>query len=480
MCRSENFIYLCHEKRESIMKGRGLGLAGILLLCLLCAQAGERTYKYRVTLADKAETIYSLDEPEKFLSARSLERRQRQGIRIDSTDLPVCESYIHRLVEQGGKYLSSSKWNNTVLLQTSDEAAAGRFLENSFVKSVKKVWVSPDTVFPPNRNRKKEVKNVWSKRSDYYGAGAGQIKMHRGDSLHAAGFRGKGMQIAVIDAGFYNVDVMKCFKKLKLRGVHDFVNPRSDIYAEHNHGLKVLSCMATDVPHVMVGTAPEASYWLLRSEDNDTEQPVEEDNWAAAIEFADSVGVDVVNTSLGYYAFDDSAYDYRYRDLDGRTSLMTVSASMAADKGMLVVCSAGNSGMDSWKKITPPADAEHVLTVGAVDSLRMNAPFSSIGNTADGRVKPDIMAQGMRSSVMGTDGGTSFANGTSFAAPIFCGLATCLWQACPWLTVRQLIDVIHRSGDRADCPDNIFGYGIPDVWKAYRLGLELKPHAAEE
>ena len=178
------------------MKGRGLGLAGILLLCLLCAQAGERTYKYRVTLADKAETIYSLDEPEKFLSARSLERRQRQGIRIDSTDLPVCESYIHRLVEQGGKYLSSSKWNNTVLLQTSDEAAAGRFLENSFVKSVKKVWVSPDTVFPPNRNRKKEVKNVWSKRSDYYGAGAGQIKMHRGDSLHAAGFRGKGMQIA--------------------------------------------------------------------------------------------------------------------------------------------------------------------------------------------------------------------------------------------------------------------------------------------
>ena len=450
------------------MKGRGLGLAGILLLCLLCAQAGERTYKYRVTLADKAETIYSLDEPEKFLSARSLERRQRQGIRIDSTDLPVCESYIHRLVEQGGKYLSSSKWNNTVLLQTSDEAAAGRFLENSFVKSVKKVWVSPDTVFPPNRNRKKEVKNVWSKRSDYYGAGAGQIKMHRGDSLHAAGFRGKGMQIAVIDAGFYNVDVMKCFKKLKLRGVHDFVNPRSDIYAEHNHGLKVLSCMATDVPHVMVGTAPEASYWLLRSEDNDTEQPVEEDNWAAAIEFADSVGVDVVNTSLGYYAFDDSAYE------------MTVSASMAADKGMLVVCSAGNSGMDSWKKITPPADAEHVLTVGAVDSLRMNAPFSSIGNTADGRVKPDIMAQGMRSSVMGTDGGTSFANGTSFAAPIFCGLATCLWQACPWLTVRQLIDVIHRSGDRADCPDNIFGYGIPDVWKAYRLGLELKPHAAEE
>ena len=154
---------------------------------------------------------------------------------------------------------------------------------------------------------------------------------------------------------------------------------------------------------------------------------------------------------------------------------MTVSAERAAAKGMLVVCSAGNSGMDTWKKITPPADAEGVLTVGAVDSMRVNATFSSIGNTADGRIKPDVMAMGVHASVTGTDGGTSFANGTSFASPICCGAVACLWQACPWLTVKELIDVVRRASDRADYPDNIFGCGIPDMWKAYRLGMEMKP-----
>ena len=456
------------------MKGKRIGIVGILLFCVLSVWA-ERSYKYRVQLTDKAETTYSLERPEEFLSSRSLMRRQRQGLPVDSTDLPVCISYIHRLVEQGGKFLSASKWNNTVLIQTADEETAERFLENIFVKSVKKVWVAPDTVFPLNKDRKKEVTNRWKKQKDFYGVGAGQIKMHRGDSLHAAGFCGQGMQIAVIDAGFYNADVMKCFKKMNLLGTYDFVNPSSDIYAQHNHGMKVLSCMAANVPHVLVGTAPEAAYLLLRSEDNDTEQPVEEDNWAAALEFADSVGVDVVNTSLGYYSFDDSVHNYRYSDLDGHTSLMAASASRAADKGILVVCSAGNSGIDTWKKITPPADAENILTVGAVDIEGINAAFSSVGNTSDGRIKPDVMAVGVMSNIIGTDGGTSFANGTSFAAPTFCGLAACLWQACPWLTVRQLIDIIHRSGDRAANPDNIFGYGIPDVWKAYHLGLELKP-----
>lgn len=324
-------------------------------------------------------------------------------------------------------------------------------------------------------NRKEEVKNDWKKLDDYYGVSAQQVRIHHGDSLHLAGFRGKGMEIAVIDAGFYNADVIKYFKSTTVRGIHDFVNPESDIYGEHNHGLKVLSCMAAHAPHVMVGTAPEAAYWLLRSEDNDTEQPVEEDYWAAAIEFADSVGADVVNTSLGYYEFDDPLCNYEYRDLDGKTSLMSASASRAADKGMLVVCSAGNSGIDRWKKITPPADAFNVLTVGAVDQFGLNADFSSVGNTADGRVKPDIMSIGVRSSVSGGDGNVSYANGTSFASPTFCGLVTCLWQACPWLTVRQLIDVVHRSSDRADYPDNVYGYGIPDVWKAYKLAQELKP-----
>lgn len=454
------------------MKIRILLLFSLMLLLRLNSYA--ETYKYRVILRDKSFTAYSLDRPQEFLSERALERRHRQGIDIDSTDLPVCKAYIDRLVEQGGEYQMQSKWNNTVLMLVHDEEIAERFRQNPFVVDVRKVWVSPDTVFPRNKDRKKEITNKWKKTDDYYGVAARQIKIHHGDSLHLAGFRGEGMHVAVIDAGYYNVDKMKFFRKLHILGTKDFVNPNSDIYAEHNHGLKVLSCMAVDMPKVMVGSAPGASYWLLRSEDNDTEQPAEEDYWAAAVEFADSVGVDVVNTSLGYYSFDDAVNNYKYRDLDGRTSLMSRSASIASKKGMLMVCSAGNSGASSWKKITPPADAEGVLTIGAVNTDGVNADFSSVGNTADGRIKPDVMAVGFHSSVAGTNGGTSYGNGTSFASPIFCGLVTCLWQACPWLTVTELIDVVHRASDRYEYPDNIFGYGITDMWKAYRIGMDMK------
>lgn len=261
---------------------------------------------------------------------------------------------------------------------------------------------------------------------------------------------------------------------MHLLGIRDFVNPQSDIYAENYHGMKVLSCLAANQPDVLVGTAPEASYWLLRSEDDDTEQPVEEDYWAAALEFADSVGVDVVNTSLGYYEFDDKACNYRYRDLDGHYSLMSNSASMAVDKGLVVVCSAGNSGRGTWKKLTPPGDAEHVITVGAIDKNLVNADFSSIGNTADGRVKPDVMAVGVSSAVSGNDGTVAHANGTSFASPTFCGLVACFWQACPWLTAKQVVKAMQDAGDRKEYPDNIFGYGIPDVWKAYQSELKKK------
>ena len=440
------------------------------MLGVVAAASGETlSYRYRVQLKDKALTTFRLDRPEEFLSSRSVERRMRQGLEVDSTDLPVCAAYLRRLEEQGGRIVSSSKWNNTVLVETGNEQTAERFLANPFVVSVRKVWVSSGPVQARPSDRKKEVDNKWTEQTDPYGVGADQIRMHHGDSIHNAGFRGKGMEIAVIDAGYYNVDAMKIFRKMDILGTRDFVNPESDIYAEHDHGMKVLSCLAANMPHVMVGTAPEAGYWLLRTEDNDSEQPAEEDNWAAAIEFADSVGVDVVNTSLGYFSFNDAMDNYTYRELDGHTSLMAASASRAADKGILVVCSAGNSGMDSWKKITPPADAEHVLTVGAVDSLRMNAPFSSIGNTADGRVKPDIVAQGESVALYSLNGTVVTADGTSFSTPLLCGGVACLWQAFPDKTPLQIIDAVRRSGNNAAHPDNIYGYGIPNLWEAAQI-----------
>ena len=317
---------------------------GCLLACMVLSASAEKTYKYRVNLKDKVGTAYSVDKPQEFLSERALERRNRQQLPVDETDLPVSQVYVKELLGTGARLVTSSKWNNTVVLEVSDTLSMEKVSQMPFVSKVQKVWVQPDSIPARNKNRKKEVKNEVKETGDYYGKALQQIQIHGGDSLHAAGFAGQGMHVAVIDAGFYNADKIKFFKKMNLLGTRDFVNSESDIYAENSHGMKVLSCMAANIKDAFVGTAPEASYWLLRSEDADTEQPVEEDYWAAAIEFADSVGVDVVNTSLGYYSFDEGYAPYRYRDLDGHYSLMSHSASMAADKGIVVVCSAGNSG----------------------------------------------------------------------------------------------------------------------------------------
>ncbi len=431
----------------------------------------QKTYKYRIAFTDKAGTKFSIDHPLDFLSVRALERRARQQLTVDSTDLPVSQVYLKELTVTGARVVATSKWNNTAVVEVLDTLVIEPLGKLPFIKDVKKVWTQPDSIPLRNAGRKKEVTNKVEKTKEFYGKGFQQINLHGGDSLHIAGFCGEGMHVAVIDAGFYNVDQIKFFKEMHLLGTRDFVNPKSDIYAENNHGMMVLSCMAANTPKVYVGTAPKASYWLLRSEDDDSEQLVEEDYWAAAIEFADSVGVDVVNTSLGYYAFDDASANYRYRNLDGHYSLMSHSASMAADKGMVVVCSAGNSGRGAWKKITPPGDAENVITVGALTRDLINTEFSSVGNTADGRIKPDAMAIGYQSTVSGNDGTVSHANGTSFASPTLCGVVTCFWQACPWLTAKEVVQVVQQAGDRSDCPDNIYGYGVPNLWKAY---LKLK------
>ena len=447
---------------------------GCLLVLSASQVSAEKNYKFRVNLKDKVGTAYTVDNPQAFLSERALERRNRQNLLIDETDLPVSQQYVKELLGTGARLVTTSKWNNTVVLEVSDTTLMDKVKEMPFVIGVKKVWVQPDSIPARNKNRKKGVTNDVKESGHHYGKALRQINIHGGDSLHAAGFTGKGMHLAVIDAGFYNADHIKFFKKMDLLGTRDFVNPSSDIYAENGHGMMVLSCMAANIKDAFVGTAPEASYWLLRSEDADTEQPIEEDYWAAAIEFADSVGVDVVNTSLGYHAFDEGYGGYRYRDLDGHTSQMSHSASMAADKGVIVVCSAGNSGRKAWKKMTPPGDSENVLTVGAVTTELENADFSSIGHTSDGRVKPDVMAVGVQSVVSSASGEVSKGNGTSFASPIMCGVVACFWQACPWLTAKEVIKAVQQAGDRVDYPDNIYGYGVPNLWKAYQKELEKK------
>ena len=444
----------------------------VMLVALLRATRGASAHrargKYRISLKDKAATTYSLDRPEEFLSKKAIERLQRQRLAIDSTDLPVCHKYVDAIRKKGVNIVTMGKWDNFVTVSCNDTTLIDKIARLPFVRATEKVWIAPDPENPTMATERDSLVNtpLWIKEA--YGPALRQIRISNGDKLHKAGFKGQGMTIAVIDAGFHNADSIDAMKNINILGTKDFVNPKADIYAESSHGMCVLSCIGMNQPHVMIGTAPEASFWLLRSEDEYSEHLVEQDYWAAAIEFADSVGVDVVNTSLGYYAFDDKSKDYRYRDLDGHFALMSRQAAKAADKGMIVVCSAGNSGSGPWKKTTPPGDADNVLTVGAISKKGELAPFSSIGNTADGRVKPDVMAVGLGSDVMGTDGVLRRANGTSFSSPIMCGMVTCLWQAHPNLTAKEVIELVRRSGDRAKYPDNIYGYGIPDMWKAYQ------------
>lgn len=433
----------------------------------LSAQAQQDTLKYRICLKDKAATEYSLQRPEEFLSEKALERRRRQRLEVDSTDLPVCRRYVDEIRRIGVSIVVTGKWENFVTVSCNDSTVIDRIAALPFVRSTERVWMRPDKeVIAPQRDSL--VNSPEKHPENYYGAGAEQIRLSRGDKLHEAGFRGQGMTIAVIDAGYHNADSITAFDLERVLGTKDFVDAHADLFAEQSHGMAVWSCMAMNRPEVMVGTAPEASYWLLRSEDDYSEHLVEQDYWAAAVEFADSVGVDVINTSLGYYEFDDKQKNYTFCQLDGRHALMSRQASRVADKGMVLVCSAGNAGSGPWKKITPPGDADNVLTVGAVGKDGVLASFSSIGNTADGRIKPDVVAVGYKADVMGTDGNLTKANGTSFASPIMCGMVACLWQACPTLTAKEVIELVRRSGDRIACPDNIYGYGVPDLWKAYQ------------
>ena len=443
---------------------------------------GGKYYIYRYTLTDKQGSPFSIEHPGRWLSHQSVERRKRQGLTLDSTDLPVSSKYLkemERQANQGGRreksdwtIVGTSRWNNTVLVRSNDTTQLQSLAVLSFVAKAERVWESPDSIGKMIKQDYHDSFNVWdSIKGVTYGNGKEQLEMLSGQRLHNIGMKGKGMTIAVLDGGFQNADKIPAFQHANIIGAKDFVYPNSPFfYQETDHGTKVLSTMAANEPEVLVGTAPEARYWLLRCEDQQTEQPVEEDYWAMAAEFADSAGVDIINSSLGYNDYDgDSAY-YHQRDLDGQTSLISRTASMLARKGIILVNSAGNSGMGPWKKIAFPADACDILTVGAINTEMKNAPFSGVGPTQDGRVKPDVMALGSPASLISGRGTIVRDMGTSFSTPIVAGLVACLWQALPDKTAMEIIDLVRQTSSSYQKPDNIYGYGIPNFWRAYMIG----------
>ena len=438
---------------------------------------GGKCQMYRLYLKDKDldHTPFLVNRPSEFLSQRSIDRRKRQGIPVDLTDLPVAPAYEKQVTEAGIEIVGKSKWNNTLLIRIHKDKELRKLEGLEFITKRKKVFQAPDSVSQRMRSNVRKGLNEWSQGDGFYGAADAQLKSLNGKRLHESGYCGKGMMIAVFDGGFMNVDKIPALHKIKLAGVKDFVVPESkNVFGEMEHGTMVLSTMAANAPDFYVGVAPEAQYLLIRCEDERTESLAEEDYWASAAEYADSCGVDVINSSLGYHGFDDSSMDHHYYEQDGNTTLISRTASMCADKGIVCVNSAGNDGMGSWKKINFPADAKDILTVGSINEHGMNAAFSAVGPTADGRIKPDVMAFGSPTCVITGRGSIINDNGTSFSSPLVAGMVACLWQALPGKTAKQIIKLVKLAGDNQQHPDNVFGYGVPDFWKAYQTGKAIK------
>ncbi len=437
--------------------------------------------KYFIQFTDKNDSPYSINNPGEYLTQRALDRRAKYGIEITAQDLPVNPQYIAGVEALGADLLFPTKWMNGVTVYTTDPTVIENINALPYVDGVSLMVSRYDPVkkalfmndFSDDKYKSENLKSGNSVSSMNYGFGTNQIEQLNGILLHDDGYKGEGMVIAVLDGGFYAVDSQPLFDSLwandQILGTKDFVHPGGSVFTESGHGRMVLSCMGANIEGQLVGTAPKASYWLLRSEYVVTENVLEEYNWVSAAEFADSVGADVINSSLGYIDFDMPVWDHDYEDMNGSTAVVTIGADIAESKGILVVNSAGNSGGNPFPWIGAPADGFDVFSIGAVTSDGDRAGFSSIGPTADGRTKPDIMAQGQGSAVADEGSGVTFGSGTSFSSPIMAGISTCLMQAFPNRTPAEIRAAIKQSGNNSSSPDNYMGWGIPDFMEAYSV-----------
>lgn len=435
---------------------------------------------YRIYLSDKHNSPYSINQPEVFLSTRAIDKRTRFNIPITEQDFPVNPDYIQYIqqIDSNIRILSTSKWMNTVVIYCVDTLKISEVQNLPFVVDVLPVGAYKLKMGNPSyiETTDKSQNSLTTQRSESeYGAGEQQIKLHNGDVLHESGYRGEGMLIAVIDGGWYGVDSCDFFQTLveenrflgKFSLMPDFVDTLLHPSSEQ-HGTIVTSVMASNAPGVLVGTAPEAQYAFIHSEYVLTEELIEEDFWARAAEIADSIGADVINSSLGYRMFPDFPQaNIEYSDLDGLNSIASRCATILAQKGVIVCVAAGNDGANDWFYISRPGDAFDILTVGACSYDSVIAPFSSRGYSADGRVKPDVCAVGMGTCCIYPGNELSFTEGTSLATPVISGLCACLWQALPQYTSLEIMQLIRENSHIYENPNPEFGYGIPDFGGIY-------------
>ena len=453
-------------------------LLGIIFGFTQCLHA--QNSKYIIRLKDKAGTPFSISNPGQFLSARSIARRTRQNIPVDQSDLPITPRYIDSIRLAGAvTILNVSKWLNQVCIRTCDAAALAKINSFPFVAGSQQVRKTADVLNPTKEKFNEQIGRnaITSANSrtaaDYYdyGTSGSQIRIHEGEFLHNNGFHGEGMLMAIMDGGFFNYLTITAFDSVRMNGqvkeTYDFVNNETSVNEDDAHGMYCFSIIAGNWPSRLVGSCPKANFYLYRTEDVATEYPIEEQNWIAAAERADSIGVDVFSTSLGYSTFDNPAYDHTYAQMDGNTTMISRASDYASRKGIIVVTAAGNEGNASWHYILAPADADSCVAVGAVNSSGAVAGFSSYGPSSDGQIKPTVASVGVNTALAGTSNQPTSGSGTSFATPNMAGLITCLWQAFQDFNNMEIIEAVKKSSNLYTNPNDRVGYGIPNFRKAY-------------
>ena len=462
-----------------------------LLAAFAITTASAQYTRHIVEFRDKKGTTGTIANPAAYLSAKAMERRTKQNIAIDSTDLPISKAYIDSIASVPNvTILNQSKWLNQILIRTTDPNALTKINSFPFVKArtaiAPRLRTNDDPVsrtkeleqdeFPVDASRQQGNMDV---QLDYGNSG-NQIRIHKGEYLHNLGFTGTAITMAILDAGFLNYKTNTALDSVRLQGrvlgEWDYVANHASVNEDNAHGANCFSIIASNRPGQIVGSAPHAKFWLLRTEDVGSEYPVEEQNWIAAAEFSDSAGVDMISSSLGYADFDDASFNHLYAQRDGNTSMITRAADLAAKKGIIVMNSAGNYGTlaTDFKYVICPADGDSVVTVGAVDVNGNIASFSSWGPNGAGKLKPNIVSVGQGTVYANTSGVVVAGNGTSYSNPNMAGLIACFWEAFPELNNMQLIDAVQKSSNRYTNPDMRYGYGIPDFRKAFHTLIQQR------
>lgn len=459
-----------------------------IFVSLILAASSRAQLSYTVKLKYKKSDSYSISQPTAFLSAKAIRRRVNQHVQIDSTDLPINSAYLDSIANVPGvSIVSKSKWFNKVVVELTDPFAIDRINEFPFVEQTQITSVAVvRTDFRSMNKNDLQPKIIHSSNSVLgnqgiqedtvnYGNNYAQVHIHEGEYLHNNGFRGQGMTIAVLDGGFLNYLTNTAFDSVRnnnqILGSYDFVMNDSSVNEDNVHGAICFSMLAANMPGSYVGTAPRAKYWLFRTEDVTSEKPIEEFNWIEALEKADSLGADMISSSLGYSTFDDPQFNHSYADRDGNTAMITIAADLAVKKGMIVMNAAGNSGASATegKYVLVPGDGDSVMAVGAINTSGAIAPFSSWGPNSAGKTKPNIVSVGWGAIYVHSSGLILGGNGTSLANPNIAGLIACLWEAFPEFSNMQIMDAVQRSADRFSSPDDRFGYGIPN----FRIASDL-------